>query len=243
MKFVVVSPEQDQPHEHEVLECLFAAGLERYHLRKPHASRAELDAYLQRVPAQWCGRVVLHQHHELVERFGLGGKHWRDDGVGQGIPNPPFPKRRVKDNAPYLVSRSCHDLATLRTALGGFDTIFFGPVFPSISKPGYAPAAGVVGEALGAILRMRTVAERRTEVIAIGGINAATAPRAEQLGFDGIAVLGAVWEATDPVTAFRKIRESVEPDVSLELTTVDDLPLARRPNIRVSGTSRSTSIL
>jgi thiamine-phosphate pyrophosphorylase len=242
MKVVVVSPEHDHPREHAVVAELFAGGLERFHLRKPHASVTELETYLQRISAPWRSRVVLHQHHELVERFGLGGKHWRDDGVGRVIPNPPISDRRAKDSAPYLTSRSCHDLATLRGALGQFDAVFFGPVFASISKPGYGPVPGnAVGEALGAILCTRTKSERQTEMIAIGGIDASTARRAEQLGFDGIAVLGAVWQAADPVAAFDEIRQSAERDVPIELRAVADISLAKRSQTSAMGTSRSTS--
>ena len=39
-------------------------------------------------------------------------------------------------------SRSCHDLPSLRGHLRAVRPVLFGPVFPSLTKPGYGPAAG-----------------------------------------------------------------------------------------------------
>ncbi|HXB03124.1 MAG TPA: thiamine phosphate synthase [Opitutaceae bacterium] len=233
MKLVFISPEHDEPREIAVLGALFAAGLERYHVRKPHWSAAQLETWLRALPADWRPRLVLHSHHELVEKFNLGGRHWRDEKVGRVIPNPPLQpldmqgKRRVTDNAPYLpiTSRSCHDLATLRAAFGHYDSVFFGPIFPSISKPGYTTELTVQVERgvstrsfknkdlnasgrrvppaeLSSLLNSRTPDERRTTVLALGGVTAGRLPQVRAFGFDGVAVLGAVWQADDPVAAF-----------------------------------------
>jgi thiamine-phosphate pyrophosphorylase len=249
MKLVCISPEHDDPRETAVLGALFAAGLERYHVRKPHWSVTQLEAWLRALPAEWRPRLVLHSHHELVATLGLGGCHWRGDMVGRVIPNPPLQlctqeSRRVKppsprlrrpgDNAPYLpiTSRSCHDLAALRAALGHYDSVFFGPVFSSISKPGYTteltvqvergvPTCSMKNEDLNAsgrrvppteissLLNSRTLGERRTAVLALGGVTAARLPQIRALGFDSVAVLGAVWQADDPVAAFCEIQEAI----------------------------------
>src|SRR3954468_18401420 len=97
MKLVVISAEGNPPREVAVLDALFVAGLERYHLRKPSWSRAKLESWLREVPERWRSRLVLHQHHELVEAYGLGGRHWRDDGSAPAIP----------DSNEKLASRSC----------------------------------------------------------------------------------------------------------------------------------------
>ena len=187
MKLVVISPEGDDARERDVLAALFAAGLERYHLRKPHASAAQLETWLRPLPAEARARIVLHQHHELVARLGLRGAHG-DDAAG--------------------LSRSCHTLGELRASLGQFDSVFFSPVFSSISKPGYAPHDDTIASA-SILLARRTTVERRTTVLALGGITPETAPRALALGFDGVAVLGAIWRAADPLRAFTELQNSL----------------------------------
>jgi thiamine-phosphate pyrophosphorylase len=233
MNLVLISPEGDDARETAMLGELFAAGLERYHVRKPGWSRDKLAAWLRALPGEWRARLVLHQHHDLVAELALGGAHWRqadlpagrstvDEAAGD-VPSTasPFTSVRSATHPPDgsairgITSRSCHDLAALRASLGHFDSVFFGPVFPSISKPGYVPHRNFPFSALSALLAVRGVFERRTRVLALGGVSAQNAPRALALGFDGVAVLGAVWQAADPLGAFRQLRQVVGPTSEL----------------------------
>ncbi|MSU65056.1 MAG: hypothetical protein EXS38_02895 [Opitutus sp.] len=206
MKLVVISPEGDDPREIAVLGALFAAGLERYHVRKPRWSALQLEGWLRNLPVEWRSRLVLHQHQELVELFELGGRHWRDEGKArQPHAGDATADGKVVDAG--ITSRSCHDLTTLRAALGHYDAVFFSPIFPSISKPGYGPAPDFSAGELAALLRERSEFQRRTEVIALGGIDADNAARALELGFDGVAVLGALWQSPDPIRVFASLAQ------------------------------------
>ncbi|HTB81983.1 MAG TPA: thiamine phosphate synthase [Opitutaceae bacterium] len=207
MKLVVISPERDDPREIAVMGALFAAGLERYHVRKPHWPAAKLGAWLHALPAEWHSRLVLHSHHEFVaeRRLGgdkcasLGGRHWRDDGLAPFMP----------PEGEGLTSRSCHDLVALRTALGSYDSVFFGPVFPSLSKSGHGPRGDFSVDKLSILLAQRTSIERRTAVLALGGVRVERLSRCRELGFDGVAVLGAVWQSDDPARAFAGLQEAL----------------------------------
>lgn len=207
MKLVAISPEADEPREHAVLEELFAAGLERCHVRKPSWSREQLAAWLDAVPAENRERLILHQHHNLAVEFGCGGVHWKDsmDRV-QPSDAPRF--AQVPAGRPCLFSsRSCHTLSGLESAFGSFDSVFFSPVFPSISKPGRLPSREL--EAVSARLFRRTPAERRTAAIALGGVTPENAARCAEFGFDGVAVLGALWWARDPLSVFLQLKDVV----------------------------------
>jgi thiamine-phosphate pyrophosphorylase len=205
MKIVVVSPASDEPREHAVLAELFSSGLERYHVRKPQWSGAKLSSWLRLVAVDRRARLVLHQHHELATEYGCGGMHFKDFEGRDNAPHCPRPA--VAPKPCLFTSRSCHDLATLDSALGRFDAVFLSPVFPSISKPSYQPTLkhAVVTERL----VRRTAAERRTEVIALGGITPANASCCAELGFDGLAVLGALWQATEPLKIFEQLQQSI----------------------------------
>ena len=197
MQLVVISPEAFDPRERMVLAGLFAAGLERYHIRKPGVPADALGDWLQTLPADWRPRLVLHTHHPLVDQLQLGGRHFRE--------TDPVPSPRPAGFA----SRSCHDLTALRSDFGRYDAVFLSPVFASLSKPGHQPDARLAPADIAATLAARTAEERRTEVIALGGITPVTAPRARDLGFDGVAVLGAIWQAAEPVRAFGELQDAL----------------------------------
>jgi thiamine-phosphate pyrophosphorylase len=191
MQIVVISPESADSREVPAMEGFFAAGLERYHVRKPAWSREALEAWLLHLPSAWRPRIIIHHHHPLAAGLGLGGTHDRSGDWGPG---------------PLGTSRSCHQIDTLGLFLRLYKSLLFGPVFPSLSKSGYGPAADFPWKSLKAILGERTEGDAR--VLAIGGVTAGGLARCRELGFDGAAVLGAVWNEQDPVAAYAGIRDT-----------------------------------
>lgn len=207
MKLVVLSPEGYEPREHAVLAEFFTAGLERYHIRKPEWPAQVLQNFIRVVPEQWRSRLVLHQHHELAVELGCGGVHWKDS---EGRARPPGAPRFLGGPAGLaglFASRSCHTLSSLSAALGRFDSVFFSPVFPSISKPGYGPAATM--NEVAELLARRTEAQRQTAVVALGGIAPDKVSQCAESGFDGVAVLGALWQAAEPLKVFDQFQQSL----------------------------------
>jgi thiamine-phosphate pyrophosphorylase len=82
-----------------------------------------------------------------------------------------------------------------------FDYVFLSPVFDSISKPGYFrnDELGMMSDEWKALVK--------TKVIALGGIDASNIHKTKELGFDGAAVLGAVWGESEMVLqSFKEIR-------------------------------------
>ena len=188
MQIVVISPESSDPREVPAMEGLFSAGLERYHVRKPSWNEAEMEAWLRALPQSWRPRLFLHGHHPLVDRLSLGGLHEGDSG----------------ESPPVGSSRSCHGLASLRRHLGRYECLIFGPVFPSISKRGYGPPVDFPWDELKGVLKGGR-GPAQTRVLAVGGVTAGGLARCRELGFDGAAVIGAVWNDPDPVRAFTEL--------------------------------------
>lgn len=194
MKLIVISPEAEDAREHSMLVQLFAAGLTSYHLRKPTWSRDQLIAWLRALPAEFHPRIVVHSHHDLAGKFPLGGVHERD-GV-ESKSNPIAYAWR---------SRAIHDLPSLRASIDGYDRLLVSPIFPSFSKPGYGRSSELPGAELRAVLGL----PRRAEVIALGGVDASRIPACRDFGFDGVAVLGAIWQAADPLRVFNELQQSL----------------------------------
>jgi thiamine-phosphate pyrophosphorylase len=202
MKLVVISPPEDRVHERRVCLALFQAGLARYHLRKPHWSEAATSAWVEALPRQWRSRVVLHAHHGLRAPLGAGGVHFRDDGTAPTDPG-----------THGFASRACHSAEAVAGALGRYHAVLVGPVFASHSKPGYGPLPWEERDKLRALLAARTPTQQGTEVLAIGGIDARSLPRCRAMGFDGAAVLGALWDAPDPVATFLDLQATADSTV------------------------------
>lgn len=187
MKLIVISPENEDSREQSVIAQLFAAGLTSYHLRKPTWSRDQLAAWLRSLPAEFHSCIVLHSHHDLAAEFQVGGVHNAPTAT-------PF--------AP-LRSHAVHSLVELGGLLDARARLIFSPVFPSFSKPGYGPVFDRDE------LRTLLTLPRRAEVIALGGIDASRIQACRELGFDGVAILGAVWQAADRVRAFTELQNAL----------------------------------
>jgi len=80
------------------------------------------------------------------------------------------------------------------------EIILIGPIFDSISKPGYKSKFSKEELKTG-IANWHS----RTKLYALGGIDSENIGELAELGFDGAAVLGAVWNYADPVGAFERI--------------------------------------
>ena len=57
--------------EHAHVHELFKRGLQTFHLRKAGCTKTEYSRYLERIEPAFLSRIVVHQHHELVDEFGL----------------------------------------------------------------------------------------------------------------------------------------------------------------------------
>lgn len=148
-----------------------------FHLRKPDASDEEYATFLSQVPSQYYKQIVLHAAYHLGDKGCFAGMHFSTS------------KRSLANtiDADIPKSTSCHSLAELMTLDECFSACFLSPVFSSISKPGYEGDLNLdeVGELLSS--------PRKIKVAALGGIDETNVAEVQNMGFDAVAVLGAVW--------------------------------------------------
>lgn len=78
---------------------------------------------------------------------------------------------------------------------------FLSPVYDSISKCGYRSGYDLVALS-------RFVRNSSRDFYALGGIDAARIQEIRSMGFKGCGILGAVWNASDPLNAFDEIIKS-----------------------------------
>jgi thiamine-phosphate pyrophosphorylase len=164
--------------EIDVVTELFRSGLSLFHLRKHDFSQYDYRCYLELLPAEYLGRVVLHSNYELVAEYGLGGCY---------VPS----SKRIGSVLPcgdMLLSTFASNFSELDAIDGNYNYVIMGPAFKSISKPGLAAPFDL--EAARQNLSGRP---HRFKIVAIGGIKEDTFRLALNMGFDGAAILGSLW--------------------------------------------------
>jgi thiamine-phosphate pyrophosphorylase len=174
---IIISPPANLQDEIPLLIRLFEAGAEYFHLRKPGLSAGDLAVYLRQIPEPFHTRIILHTHYELLEEFNLKGIHIKRDQVAPIL------------NESAHKSTSCHAIAELAELDDSYTYAFLSPVFDSISKQGYRAAF-----ALQELQDYFGTTPGNTPVIALGGLAPGTIQPALAAGFDGVALLGCIWE-------------------------------------------------
>ncbi|MBS1564041.1 MAG: thiamine phosphate synthase [Bacteroidetes bacterium] len=197
--YLITAP---QTHKDEIVlvRQFLEQGLQRLHIRKPGYGEQEFAAYVSSIPALYHDRLVIHGPAALLRQFPWTGFHLRSDERTQPALMQSFLQQR-----PASLSSSFHAWQELREETTFFDHAFISPVFDSISKQGYKAAIDMTE-----LSRLRAWAasagRQLPRIVALGGVDAAGIPLLKAHGFDGAALLGAIWEAADPVAAFAAIQ-------------------------------------
>ncbi len=192
---IVLTPEQDILNETEILLELFEAGLQRFHLRKYWWTDREMKTYLDAIDPIFYQRLVLHSHYHLAKDYGISRLHFREeDRLGN---------RHLPFKNEYKISTSVHDITTFNQLDKIWQYAFLSPMFPSISKQGYGTELSVLST-----LSQRN--NKHCQLIGLGGIDAHNFEVVLEQGADGIAILGSIWQAPDPVAVYKTIQSAYE---------------------------------
>ncbi|TVP80832.1 MAG: thiamine phosphate synthase [Puniceicoccaceae bacterium] len=201
MDLLAVSPPRYLQHEARWIERLLGAGLHRYHLRKPGWPLAAVRDLVAELPEAVRRGVVLHQCYRLVEPYGLAGWHLRDrSGTGRA-----YQLLRKAGTPAERLSRSVHSIQNLLQSLEGYAYGILSPIFPSFSKPGHGPSWSE--SALRAALKSEHASGPTAKVYALGGISTERLAHCRDLGFAGVVLHGALWEAADPVAYLKTFQK------------------------------------
>ena len=147
------------------------------HLRKPNMDETSYEDYVKLLPEKLYNRIILHSAYHLAEQYDFAGLHFSTN------------KRKLANDILFFCNRytSCHSFEDVNICDIDFKQCFLSPVFDSISKQGYSAAFDV--DNLTSFLSK----DRKIKIIALGGIDANNIIEVQKMGFDGAAVLGAVW--------------------------------------------------
>lgn len=189
--------------ESKWLVALLQAGLDYLHIRRPNASREEIEGLFQSIPVKFHHQIILHDYPDLIGKYNCGfqlnHRHTAlsEDELGK------TGKGKLRK-----LSRSCHTPAEVEKSLqtSELDFVTLSPIFDSISKIGYksqfiprsdqkVPKSLIADSFCGIDL---------SKVVALGGVTLETVPMLKTLGFGGAALLGDIWRRPDGVSRLLK---------------------------------------
>lgn len=203
MKLIVISAPFPVPEEVSVVNRLFEAGLQYYHIRSPFVDSDTQRKFIWQIGEDYRRRLVIHQHFEIAESLPIWGIHFKENNVkllAQGDPAYLYWVNHKIANPNFHLSASFHDLEVIQKAKEPYDYVFISPVFESISKEGYTGSFN-----LSSI--QKTAYLTKQKIIVMGGVEPENIPIVHELGVDGVAVLGYIWKSPDPVQAYLNLQE------------------------------------
>lgn len=143
------------------------------------------------------GTFLVHRRIDLVELLGADGVH---------LPTRGFARRHVVSllgNSAFF-GRSAHGAGEVRKAnREGASFATLGPMFKSISKPGYGPA-------MNADEFSQIADDARPPVYALGGVTPGRVATSLEAGAFGVAVVGGILHSDDPFAATGEYLDAIE---------------------------------
>jgi thiamine-phosphate pyrophosphorylase len=186
---ILIAPEKDINSELVLLNQLFEAGLECFHLRKPAKNKEEYCAYIDQIDLKYHSRIVIHSFHELINEYNLKGIHFQEQKRRDSLD---VPSNYFRGLSMYgkTISSSFHEPEDIVNSEFEFDYHLLSPVFNSISKEAYEG-------------RGFDVTGINKFIIGMGGVSTINLDDFTKLGFKGVGVLGGIWNSSSPIEDFR----------------------------------------
>lgn len=191
---IVISDSEFKPGEAGVINELFRAGLDLFHIRKYGADEQALLELIGGVDAEYREKLVLNHHHALGKKWGLKRFHYSERD------RMDWEERKWSgQQSGYSYSTSVHSLEAYNALPVHFSYAFLGPVFDSISKPGYQAVSFDFSKKV----------DLSVKLIGLGGIGAGNVKQVLEMGFDGAALLGTIWNSEDPITELKNCKDAM----------------------------------
>ena len=188
------------PGELPQINSLMLAGLKVLLLRKPGYSALQYEQLLEGIDPIFHSRIMIAGQPELVTKYGLMGLHMSEafrasadveSYRGWNLSTSVHEEEAAWSYYPPERKGAFVEVKEINDGAASYDALLWryvilGPVFNSISKPGY----------MGRIQEMKNIPPN---ALAIGGITEKNIGLLPDAGFSGAVLLGAIWN--DPFNA------------------------------------------
>jgi thiamine-phosphate pyrophosphorylase len=197
--YLITGDRGDEAATAHVVEAALEGGVTVIQLRKklmPMLEQYRLALALRTLTRAHEALLIINDHADLAIAADADGVHLGQDDL------PPDAVRALPGFEERLIGRSTHSLAQAQLAIQeGADYVAVGPVYPTPTKEG-RPA---VGAAL--VSRVAGIIDR--PFVAVGGIDLDNVATVVDAGAPAVAVVRAIYDASDPAEAARRLHEAL----------------------------------
>jgi thiamine-phosphate pyrophosphorylase len=187
---ILISNKVPLSNEVEIIRFFLKNKNNLFHLRRYDSSEDEVVQFLNAFTEEERKQHVLNHHHFLASEFGINRLHFSENErleIGDE-------KLAKLHSHGFILSTSVHTVEDFENLNSVFEYAFLSPVFDSISKENYKAVSFDLNDV-----------RKDTKLIALGGITVENYNDALNLGFDGVAFLGGVWNQENPLTSINQL--------------------------------------
>jgi thiamine-phosphate pyrophosphorylase len=189
MELIVITPEEMLEDELEIVNDMFANGLHALHIRKPSFTADDYRNYIKAVQIKHHGRIVIHGHFELFREFWLDGIHLNAAARNDAVVWVQIKQLSIRHSS---ISTSFHSWQEIEENEFEYRYAFISPVFDSISKTGYKGSIDING-VMETKQKLKSLHKYCPKIFGLGGVGPRQLKTLHVHGFDGAAMLGAIW--------------------------------------------------
>jgi thiamine-phosphate pyrophosphorylase len=187
MDIIIFTSPDEVADEVAIINQLFHFGLDELVIRKPHWTNQNYIDFLNQIDAEYYPHISICDQPEIALEFNLKGLHCSNQWYDSFGKEEQKKLHEMLADAGHQISISAHNLAEWNQRKNHFDQIYLCPIYPSISKPGYSGNWDLQA------LQTELKADRAVKVIALGGVEVSRIEEISTIGFDGVALLGTIW--------------------------------------------------
>ncbi|WP_051359956.1 thiamine phosphate synthase [Adhaeribacter aquaticus] len=184
-----------------VINNLFLKGLDLFYVRGILFTEVSAEEILKKVQPIFHSRVILPFSVTSFKVEGDFVRHLKEAERKANMLTPNLSGRKY--------STSIHSLPDIDNLPDYFNYVYYSPLFESISKPGYLPKQRL-DEVKEELKKIRQRQKNLPLVIGLGGVKVENINEVKKSGFDGAALMGALWQSEDPVKAFLAIKNKLQ---------------------------------
>ena len=193
-------------NEIEIISQLLDAGADYLYIRKPELDDFSLVDYVESIPEKYW-KQCISTSLIIAKEFDFGGYHFTRDIVQK---NELYNEKIISwlNESGKISSVSAHSIEEMKKYAGIFKHVIVSPVFKSISKENHSYDWNF-GE-LNIVLTDCHASLAMTKFFAVGGVDETKISIVKNLIFDGVGLLGALWnEPENAIDNFQQIMKTI----------------------------------